>query len=291
MKKNYLFIIIFLNLSLFYFTEYCSADIHHNGRIQTEEWKINRTKVFKANDLYGHIDGGAELFLEIGFKQLTVQYFTRGKDELTLETYEMESPESALGIYLFKCGKETPVKEVKARNTGDKYQVMALKNNCYIALNNPKGNKGLFPDMSIILNKTLLKIKDKKAKNLFEMLPKDDLINNTQLIIRGQYSLQTIYTFGEGDILLLKGKIFGAAADYKDKENKTFTRIMVKYSDKNEAQTAFNYLSDNLDNTKKIIIKKSDSFIFLDHAKKYSIVKISNTVMDIKVNLLENPKE
>ena len=37
-------------------------------------WKKNGPmKVFTSEDLYGHINGGAEAFLELGFEQLTVQ--------------------------------------------------------------------------------------------------------------------------------------------------------------------------------------------------------------------------
>ena len=36
-------------------------------------------KVFTSADLYGHINGGAEAFLEIGFEQLTVQKYKTGR--------------------------------------------------------------------------------------------------------------------------------------------------------------------------------------------------------------------
>jgi hypothetical protein len=290
MKKYYLKIFI-LVLSLFLTSLSFSGlknHINNSGISQEDDWKIKRTKVFKANDLYGHIDGGAELFLEVGFTQLTVNYYVKEKSELTLEIYEMESPESALAIYLFKCGKETPIKEVKARNTGDKFQIMAIKGNCYIAINNPKGSKDLPKDMAKLLNKDLKEIPDRKPADLFSILPAKYL-PNTRLLIRGMYSLQTIYTFGEGDVLQLNGNLFGAAADYKDKDGKVYTRILVNYPAKEFAGKAFACLLNSLDSTKKIISKAPDNFIFMDHSKKYGIAKISNKLIDIRINLLKEP--
>ena len=34
--------------------------------------RAEKTRTFYKNDLYGHIDGGAELFLEFGFEKLRV---------------------------------------------------------------------------------------------------------------------------------------------------------------------------------------------------------------------------
>jgi hypothetical protein len=74
--------------------------------------KSEALRTFTGQDLFNHIDGGAELFLEFGFVKLSVQAYASGKAELTLNAYEMESSASALGIYLMKMGRETPFAEV-----------------------------------------------------------------------------------------------------------------------------------------------------------------------------------
>jgi len=83
--------------------------------------KSERLLRFEKNNLFDYIDGGAELFLEFGFDKLLVQRYKRvggkGDEEIAVEIYEMESPESALGIYLIKTGKETPIKAIKSRNS------------------------------------------------------------------------------------------------------------------------------------------------------------------------------
>ncbi|MCX6561922.1 MAG: hypothetical protein NTZ26_15615, partial [Candidatus Aminicenantes bacterium] len=91
---------------------------------------------FTGQDLFNQIDGGAELFLEFGFARMRLQAFARGKSELTLNAYEMESAASALGIYLMKMGKETPFAEVAARNSSEEVQLTVVKGRFFVQVDN-----------------------------------------------------------------------------------------------------------------------------------------------------------
>ena len=70
--------------------------------------RTGKARHYRGKNLYGYIDGGAELFLELGFQELVLQKYRAGRSELAVEAYRMDSPESALAVYLAKCGKETP---------------------------------------------------------------------------------------------------------------------------------------------------------------------------------------
>jgi hypothetical protein len=250
----------------------------------SQSWDITKTRSFKANDLYGYINGGSEIFLELGFKVLTVEYYSNGKSELVFEKYEMETAESALGIYLQKCGKETPLSQIKTRNTGDRYQIACLKGNCFVVVNNPVGDKQLIPDMVKIINRGLEKIKDEKPTDFLSWFEKTNVIKNSLTVFRGMYSLQTIYTFGEGDILLQKGKIFGAAMEYKSSPS-NYSVLIVKYPSKPLAAAAFNNVVSHLDNTKKVIDKKNNYLAFQDHANKFGVIKLNDEVLRLEINL------
>jgi hypothetical protein len=250
----------------------------------SQSWELTKTRSFKANDLYGYINGGSEIFLELGFKELKVEYYSNGKSELVFEKYEMETAESALGIYLQKCGNEVPVSQVKTRNTGDRYQITCLKGNYFIVINNPSGDKQFIPDMVKIINSGLEKIKDDKPIDFLAWFDKTNMIKSSLTIFRGMYSLQTIYTFGEGDILLQRGKIFGAAVEYKNSPSNYFV-LIVRYPSKSLATGAFNNLMSRLDNTKKVIDKKSNYFAFQDHANKFGVAKLNDEVLRLEIHL------
>jgi hypothetical protein len=62
-------------------------------------------QVFRGDELYVYIDGGADIYLEYGFAQALVQdYQDRSGQRATLEIFEMASAESAFGIFTFKTG-------------------------------------------------------------------------------------------------------------------------------------------------------------------------------------------
>jgi hypothetical protein len=62
-------------------------------------WEISNPDFYSAKQLYGYINGGAEIYLEYGFRQVTAQRATKGKLELQVDVYEMVSAESAFGMY------------------------------------------------------------------------------------------------------------------------------------------------------------------------------------------------
>ena len=105
-----------------------------------EEWILREpTRVFTGADLFAHINGGAELFLEFGFENLTVCKYSNDNNLLELEVYKMDNHLAALGIYLSKTGRETPLKEISARNTANPFQIVITSGQFFIMVNNFSG--------------------------------------------------------------------------------------------------------------------------------------------------------
>lgn len=244
-------------------------------------------QIFDGNGLYGHIDGGAELFLEFGFDALRIQNFVhqKGQGEIALEIYGMESPEAALGIYLMKCGKESPLEGIVSRHTGDERQIMALKGRYFLLVNNLGGQDTMLPVMIRLMDGVMKSIPDERPVDHLALLPEKDRIRGSERLIRGMYSLQSFYTLGEEDILLLDGKIFGAAADYKDSAGTAYTRIMIRYPDTAYAGRAFTHLRDNLDPYLEIQQQKANFFSFKDYQQKFGTVTLKNDTLTIRVHL------
>jgi Family of unknown function (DUF6599) len=58
---------------------------------------------FEGEDLYTYIDGGADIYEEYGFIRVIVQDYKSDKDRsVSLEIFEMASPEAAFGMFTFK---------------------------------------------------------------------------------------------------------------------------------------------------------------------------------------------
>jgi hypothetical protein len=255
-----------------------------------EGWKKsgNADKYYK-NDLYGHIDGGAELFLEFGFDSLLVQDYAHGDREISLEVYVMEIPASALGIYLMKCGKEMPSQSLKIRNSINPYQVIAVNGNCYVQVNNFSGDTLSVSAMEDLVNNLFSTSEIYVGDGLFELLPPDGLVPGSEKLVRGQYALQPFYTFGEGDVFQLNGKIFGVTAVYQTEDGDKFSRLVIRYQDHETAENAFKHLINNLDTYLSVIETTGNQLVFKDYQNKYGQVVLAGNELRAAVHLPGKP--
>jgi hypothetical protein len=251
--------------------------------------KDDQTLHFQKDNLFDYINGGAEIFHEFGFKDLIVQSYKNGEEEIVLELYQMESSESALAIYLTRKGKENPVKDISARSTGKRYQFTILRGPYLIQVNNFSGNEMLIPTMTKLIQPVLTEIPEGNYYNIFENLPKENLVKGSERLIRGIYSLQPIFTFGEGDIFQLDGKIFGVIGDYKNENGECYSQIIIEYPDTKKSEIAFENLINNFDPYHTILSQKEDCFIFEDYQQKFGIVNRVDKKLDIKIKLNSKP--
>jgi len=74
---------------------------------QTEtEITVTRERNFKGTALYGFMNGGSDLFLEYGFRDLRALEIKYKGQEYSIEIYSMPTAEDAYGIYsqhTFRC--------------------------------------------------------------------------------------------------------------------------------------------------------------------------------------------
>ena len=70
-------------------------------------WKpAGDPSIYRGEELYDFIDGGAEIVHEYGFRQaISHSYENDAGKGINLEVYIMEDPASAYGLYTFRTGK------------------------------------------------------------------------------------------------------------------------------------------------------------------------------------------
>ena len=98
-------------------------------------WKRSEVPThFVGGGLYGHINGGAEIFHEYSFIDLWVaRYSAGGGGEITLEAYRMKSPEEAYGIFSVKrSGQEKKSQIIEGLNWVTDSQINLVKGAYYI---------------------------------------------------------------------------------------------------------------------------------------------------------------
>ncbi|MBE0643537.1 MAG: hypothetical protein IH600_05620 [Bacteroidetes bacterium] len=119
-----------LIIAILFLTAFCGIAVHassHHGPITATSitaaasleltakdlpgWEISAPERYSAKELYGYINGGAEIYLEYGFRQVTGQRCAQKKHELQVDIYEMVNPEAAFGMFSVlrgRCGAALP---------------------------------------------------------------------------------------------------------------------------------------------------------------------------------------
>ncbi|MBD3373393.1 hypothetical protein GF406_00020 [candidate division KSB1 bacterium] len=251
------------------------------------EWQSLEMHVYFKDNLYGYINGGAELFKEFGFNRLSVQHFKIDSSEIAVNLYEMSTDTSALGIYLAKCGTENPWPDINMRHTVNPYQVTALMDNYFIQIDNFSGNSRSLDEIYELLEKL-----DKQTTTQIDpfFLPESFRIANSERLIRGPFALQPLYTFGQGDIFNLNGEIFAQYARYK-KDTKEWALLVIPYPDEQDAQKAFANVCANLDPYHTVINHTTNTLIFKDYKNKFGKIELRKEQLFIQFGLPELPQQ
>jgi hypothetical protein len=250
--------------------------------------KSGPTKVFTSADLYGYIDGGAEAFLEIGFEQLTVQKYRDGANELTVELYRMTDPTAARGIYLARCGKETPDPALKERHTASRHQILLQRGRYYLLVNNTAGGAANAPMLAKAAQAMVAKMPADAPVPVLGLLPQPGLVPGSARIIRGPVALQALYTLGDGDILQLGGKVTAVAGDYTGASGAS-TLVLADYPSPAAASAAFKHLKANLDTYLKATSATDSKLVFQDYEKKFGIASLAGKRLEIRLHLSKPP--
>jgi hypothetical protein len=249
--------------------------------------KAEALRTFTGQDLFNHIDGGADLFLEFGFARLFVQAYSNGTSELTAAVYVMESATAALGVYLMKMGRETPFPEIPARNSSEESQLTIVKGRHFIQIDNFDATPAPRVASTALAGAVLARLADERPESVLDRLALENRIPGSERLIRGPVALQPYYTFGEGDILGLNGLIFGALADYRASDGSIFSRIFIPYPTSAAAKAVLENLRANLDPYLKIVADRPAGFDFSDFQKKYGRIELRSEVLEIRFKLAD----
>ncbi len=244
---------------------------------------------FVGADLFNHIDGAAEVFLELGFRRVLVQGYDRDGTALDLQIYEMESPTAARAMFLRLRGKGAAAPGVKGRNVGNRYQIIAQQGRFFVQVNNPAGDESDTPAMVELADRTLQSLPAGEEVSVLGVLPEEGKVPASEAIVRGPYTLQSICTLGEGDILLMNGQVFGVAADYETKADGRFTRLIVPYSDADAARAAFANLVGHLDPELRPVRQDARSIVFQDYRNQFGDTVLLENTIEIRVGMSREP--
>jgi hypothetical protein len=258
-------------------------------------WEIDKDLYFPGMALDGHINGGAELFYEFGFKDLNIRSYKKDKAEITVEIYRMVDSDAALGIFLIKHANTNPDKTIPVPNMVTGSQVVFTKSNYYILISSQAVSSQATEKMLDFGRYIGKKIPETKKPSDFSILPEKDRVPATERIIRGPIALQAVYPLGDQRMLwegVSDDKYLNAyAADYSI-DSRIYTYIICDYENPQSAQDGYKgILKDHDPYISTVNIEKSH-LILRDWNNRYIIVIIRENRVEIfaRLNKPEIPK-
>jgi len=102
---------------------------------------VMSTDSFTGSNLYGYINGGADLYLEYGFQKVVVSEYAAGEENLKLEVWVMDDSASAFGIYALSTFRCIARDGLSSFSCESKYQSAAAFGNVFISAVNRSGSE------------------------------------------------------------------------------------------------------------------------------------------------------
>jgi hypothetical protein len=137
-----------------------------------ENLKITRNEIFNGSELWGLINGGADLYLEYGFDKLLLQEITLNGEQFRIEINQMQDEISAFGIYsvsVHQCLEKDKLTENDCVNA---YQYQFAKGNIYASLINYSGSEKARQIASLLAEKLIESIESEQKINLKHSIQK-----------------------------------------------------------------------------------------------------------------------
>jgi len=255
--------------------------------------RAGQPRVFTGSGLYGHIDGGAEIFFELGFEEVTVQRYVSGSDAVEVELYRMSDAGAALGIYLQRCANrcEAPgaYPGLPRYTTLGRSQAMLAQGRFLAIVTADRVTDAASAAMREVASRLARRLPPGSTLEPGAVLPPGWAPGSLRLI-RGPLGLQAIVTFGEGDVLRLGGHLTAAAADYAAAPGTpAHTLIVVEYPDAAGASAALAHLRSGLDSEIRVLRESGSSFVFRDYAGRVGEARSDDRRLTIRLNLASEP--
>lgn len=181
-----------------------------------EGWTAQeKPEVYKGDNLYLYINGGAEIYHEYGFSRVTLtEYKSEDGSSIAAEIYKMKTPESAFGIYSFKTtsqGRSVPYGE---EGRLEDYYMNFWKGRFLVTLTGYDEKESTIAGLETIADAINHNLQNGgKTPALTKFIPNEGLHQGSIKYFRGRLGLLNSHRFFDEHILDFEE---GVRGDYSD---------------------------------------------------------------------------
>ena len=248
-------------------------------------------RFYTGRELYGHINGGAELFHEFGFVDLLVaSYADSAGRALDLEVYRLEDARAAYAIYLLKCGDETPLATLARRHSASPDQVTLVAGDCFIQVNNPGGEAERLPVMAALADAAAGERPAPGADALLGRLLRGGLRPGSERLLRGAFGTEAYLPFAGSDALSLDGRVWAALGEYGD-GSPPERLFIAAFANSAATDSALAALAEICRRDATLLAVGARSLQFQDYAGRFGLAWVAGDTLRLWVGLSALPLE
>lgn len=242
---------------------------------------IEKPEYYKGDDLFFLINGGADIYLEYGFKDvISATYKNEPGLSFKVEIYQLLHDSAAYGIFSFNRGDKPLSHEIGDECIHEKDFLIFIKANYYIVLTTQFNYET--QKVNLVEKAKLIAAKIKGSGSLPLLVAEFDQLAPNHTYLLGNLALSNIYLFDFTDIFQFADGLFFIQNDvstfvfnYPSDEitEKTFQKVKTRLQNSSrflnfkETETGF-YLTD----------KKEQFLIFTSHKNRIYVLIGKNKV-------------
>ncbi len=180
-----------------------------------EGWtRSEPARIYDGDELYAFIDGGADLFLEYGFRRsLAAEYQNVGGRSITLEIYEMTDPGAAYGVYSIRSGEKSHPVEIGQEGCERPYYIMFWKGPFYISIAGSDSTEQCRSGLKSLARAVDAAIPVRGTKpSPVDLLPAENL--EKERYVRGYLGMSSTLVFGIEELFAAVDGVVGSYRDH-----------------------------------------------------------------------------
>jgi len=206
MKKIFLFISVFASIQLIAQNEILSELLPSINELKGFELKTE-PEYYQGDDLFYLINGGADIYLEYGFKDvISASYENETGLSFKAEIYQMLNDSAAYGIFSFNRNDKMIYHDIGDESIRQDDFLIFIKGHYYVVLTTQSNQKE--QKVNLQAKARFIEAKIKGSGNVPLLVAEYDSLAPNAIYLRGSLALNNTYLFDYTDIFQFSDGLF-----------------------------------------------------------------------------------
>ncbi|MCB2206846.1 MAG: hypothetical protein KQH67_01010 [Bacteroidetes bacterium] len=206
MKKIFLFISVFSSIQLIAQNEVLSELLPSKSELKGFELK-SEPEYYQGDDLFYLINGGADIYLEYGFKDvISASYENKTGLSFKAEIYQMLNDSAAYGIFSFNRNDKTIYHDIGDESIRQDDFLIFIKGRYYVVFTTQSNSEE--QKVKLLAKARLTEAHIKGSGNVPDLISDYESLAPHAIYLRGPLAVNNIYLFDYTDIFQFADGIF-----------------------------------------------------------------------------------